>query len=54
MVNSIGSYDTAVLVSSDADFVCAVNQSRSYGKQVEVEVFVSIPVNLLLNLLIAI
>ena len=39
LVNSIDSYDTAVLISGDADFVCAVNQSRSYGKRVEVASF---------------
>ena len=39
LVNLIDSYDTAVLVSGDADFICAVNQSRSYGKRVEVASF---------------
>lgn len=39
LINLIDSYDTAVLVSGDADFVCAVNQSRSYGKRVEVASF---------------
>ena len=39
LVNLVDSYDTAVLVSGDADFVCAVNQSRSYGKRVEVASF---------------
>ena len=39
LVNLVNSYDTAVLVSGDADFVCAVNQSRSCGKRVEVASF---------------
>lgn len=34
MRNSVDSYDTAVLVSGDGDFVWAVEELQSYGKQV--------------------
>ncbi|MGB7442114.1 MAG: NYN domain-containing protein [Coleofasciculaceae cyanobacterium] len=36
MVNLLNSYDTAVLVSGDGDFACAIQTLQSQGKRVEV------------------
>ncbi len=35
----IHDYDTAIIVSGDADFVSVIEQSRSQGKRVEVASF---------------
>ena len=39
LVKRINDYDTAVIVSGDADFVSVIEQSRSQGKRVEVVSF---------------
>jgi uncharacterized LabA/DUF88 family protein len=38
-VKRINDYDTAVIVSGDADFVPVIEQSRNQGKRIEVVSF---------------
>lgn len=49
MKNLLDSYDTAVLVSGDGDFVCAIQDLQNQGKRVEVASFRSNTSDTLIN-----